>query len=131
MSGIAISFLVSVFSIRMLMDGREVESLYGLSMSIPYITYALGILLGTEADMTPMILVAVAEVAAAFMFMDRRDYILTASGLVSGSLIGVGIFSGVPELCWLSGLIFSVLTISRGIVGLIGNGERKDPQTTA
>ena len=131
MSGIAMSFLVSVFSIRMLMDGREVESLYGLSMSIPYITYALGILLVTEADMTPMILVAVAEVAAAFMFMDRRDYILTASGLVSGSLIGVGIFSGVPELCWLSGLIFSVLTISRGIVGLIGNGERKDPQTTA
>ena len=131
MSGIAISFLVSVFSIRMLIDGREVESLYGLSMSIPYITYALGILLGTATDMTPMILVAVAEVAAAFMFMNRKDYILTASGLVSGSLMGMGVLSGVSELCWLSGLIFSVLTVSRGIVGFIGKDRDTDPPTTA
>ena len=131
MSGIAISFLVSVFSIRMLIDGREVESLYGLSMSIPYITYALGILLETATDMTPMILVAVAEVAAAFMFMNRKDYILTASGLVSGSLMGMGVLSGVSELCWLSGLIFSVLTVSRGIVGFIGKDRDTDPPTTA
>ncbi|MGN0098753.1 MAG: hypothetical protein ACI38Y_05465, partial [Candidatus Methanomethylophilaceae archaeon] len=131
MSGIAISFLVSVFSIRMLMRGREVECLYGLSMSVPYMTYGLGIMLGIDSDMTPMAFIAVAEIVAALLFMNRRKYILTVSGLVSGSMMGMGVFLGIPELCWLSGLLFAVLTISHGIIHMMRDGSDGQSSTVA